>query len=224
MTKKLDKKTLEQPDMLTSFFSKIRTFIETHRKKIYLGSGIFLGIFVLAAGFYLYEMNYQKNATELYNTVLNESLKSNSSAGEESAIKGFKDLIAKYPRSNAAVLGHYRLGNFYHKYKQNDEAVSSYLEFIKHSAPESDLVTLAYNSLGSVEEEKQNLKKALDYYELAMKTKSAPSFEALNYGNIARIHEAMHNNQKAAEFYKKALAKTTDPVMTLLIKRKLSVL
>jgi predicted negative regulator of RcsB-dependent stress response len=224
MTKKIDKKTLEQPDMLTSFFSKVRTFIETNRKKIYLGSGIFLLIFVLAAGFYLYRMNYEKNATKFYNNVLNQSVKSDSAAGEESAIKGFKDLIAKYPRSSAAVLGHYRLGNLYYKHKQNDEAVSSYLEFIKHSSPESDLVILAYNSLGAFEERKKNLKKALEYYELAMKTKSASSFEALNYGNIARIHEAMNNNQKAAEFYKKALSKTTDPVMTLLIKRKLSVL
>ena len=224
MTKKLDKKTLEEPDMLTLFFARVRTFIETHRKKIYLGSGIFILIFVLASGFYLYSMNYEKKATKFYNTILNESAKLNSTQGGEAAIKNLKDLIAKYPRSNAALLGRYRLGNLYYKNGQNDAAMSSYLEFIKHSSSQGDLVVLSYNSLGSLEEQKKNMKKALQYYEMAMKTKSASSFEALNYTNIARIYEAMNNKGKAAEFYKKALSKTVDPMMTLLIKRELSVL
>jgi predicted negative regulator of RcsB-dependent stress response len=222
MTKKLDKKTLEEPDMLTLFFAKMRTFIETHRKKIYLGSGIFILIFVLAAGFYLYSMNFEKNATTFYNNVSNESAKLKSDQGGEATIKGLKDLIAKYPRSNAALLGRYRLANLYYKNGQNDAAMSFYLEFIKHSPSQSDLVVLAYNSLGSLEEQKKNMKKALEYYEMAMKTKSSSSFEAVNYRNIARIYEVMNNKVKAAEFYKKALAETTDPVMTLLLKRKLA--
>jgi tetratricopeptide (TPR) repeat protein len=224
MTKKLDRKTLEQPDRLTSFFSEVRTFIETHRKKIYMGSGIFLLIFVLTAAFYLYRMNYEKKATNLYNKVLNQISKPLSPEGEELAIKGFKDLYTKYPRSSAAVLGHYHLGNLYAKHRQNEDAVAAYSVFIKHSPPGSDLVTVAYNALGALEEQKKNLKKALGYYELALKTKTASSFEALNYSNMARIHAAMNDNEKAAEFYRKALSKTSDPVMTLLIKGKLSVL
>ena len=224
MTKKLDKKTLEEPDVLTSFFSQVRAFIETNRQKIYLGSGIFLLIFVLIAGFYLYRMNYENNATKRYNDILNKSLKTDSPGREEASIKEFKDMIAKYPRSNAAALGRYRLGNLYYQRKQNEEAISSYLQFIEHASPGSDLVVLAYHSLGALEEQKKDLKKALEYYELAMKTKSASSFESLNYRNRARVYEAMNNNQKAAEFYKKALAKTNDPLIALLIKRKLSVL
>jgi len=57
-----------------------------------------------------------------------------------------------------------------------------------------------------------------------MKTNTASSFEALNFNNIARIHEAMNHPGKAAEFYRKALGKTTDPLMMMYLKRKISIL
>ncbi len=220
MAKKLDKKILEEPDALTLFFAHARVFIETNRKKIYFGSAILLGIFILAAGFYMYHTHYETKAIEFYNKTLNGNMAS-AEKGEE-AVKNLKDLIAKYPRSNAATLGYYRLGSLYDRQNKTDEAISCYLEFVKRSSPESDLVTLAYSSLGALEEQKKNLKKALEYYEMAMKTKTASSFEGLNFQNMARIYEAMNDTGKAGEFYKKALSKTSDPIMTLMIKRKLS--
>ena len=57
-----------------------------------------------------------------------------------------------------------------------------------------------------------------------MKTRTGSSFEAMNYGSIARVYEAMNNPAKAVEFYRKALGKTTDPLMTLYLKRKISIL
>ena len=55
-----------------------------------------------------------------------------------------------------------------------------------------------------------------------MKTNTASSFEALNYTSMARVHESMNSYAKAVEFYRKALEKTTDPLMTLYLKRKIS--
>jgi hypothetical protein len=46
----------------------------------------------------------------------------------------------------------------------------------------------------------------------------------MNYGSLARVYEAMNNPVKAVEFYRKALGKTTDPLMTLYLKRKISIL
>ena len=83
---------------------------------------------------------------------------------------------------------------------------------------------LAYSGLGASQEAKNDLNKALESYDLAMKTRAAPSFEALNYSNIARIYETKKDSVKAAEFYRKALEKTTDPLMTLYLKKKLSIL
>jgi hypothetical protein len=57
-----------------------------------------------------------------------------------------------------------------------------------------------------------------------MKTSTASSFEILNYTSTARVHEAMNSPEKAVEFYRKALGKTTDPLMTLYLKSKISIL
>ena len=128
----------------------------------------------------------------------------------------------KYPRSQAAVTAYYRLGNLYFGRHEIDAAIRAYQDFLKKAPAESDLVTLAYNGLGACQEAKKDFNKALESYEKAMKTNTASSFEALNYTSIARIHEAMNNPAKAVEFYRKALGKTTDPLMTLYLKRKIS--
>jgi tetratricopeptide (TPR) repeat protein len=224
MTNKLEKKELEAPDQVSIFLMKIRAFIETHLSRIYLGAGAVAVLFLIAVGVYFYQTNYENKAFSLYHGVLAARMKAGSPAGDEAAIKGLKELISKYPRSNAAALGHYRLGNLYYSRRDYDAAKTSYQEFINLASSDNDLITLSYNGLGACEEQKKDLKKALEFYELAMSTKTAASFEALNYASAARVYEGMKDNKKAVEFYQKALSKTTDPVMTILIKRKLSAL
>lgn len=224
MTHKLEKKALEEPDKLTVLFLKIRVFAETHRSKIYLGAGIVAVIFVIAGGLYLYQTNYENKAAGFYNGALTAHIKAGSPDGDESLMKGLKELLSKYPRSSAASLGNYRLGNLYYSRRDYEAAEASYQAFIKRASPDNDLVTLAYNGLGACEEQKKDLKKALEFYELAMKTKTAGAFEVINYTNIARVYEGLKDNKKAVEFYQKALLKTTDPARSILIKRKLSLL
>jgi tetratricopeptide (TPR) repeat protein len=226
MNHKLEKRELEAPDKLTVFFMDIRAFIETHKSRIYVGAGAVALMFLIAGGIYFYQNNYESKAAGLYNDVIaaQQKVGAASPAAEDSAIKGFKELVARYPRSNAALLVRYRLGNIYLSRHDYDNAKTSYNEFIKAASSDNDLVTLAYNALGVCEEQKREFKKALEFYELAMATKTAASFEALNYISAARACEGLKDNKKAVEFYKKALPTTTDPAMTVLIKRKLSIL
>jgi tetratricopeptide (TPR) repeat protein len=224
MATKMDKKELEEPDKLQLFFLSVRAFVEKHRTRIYAGAGIFMVLILMAGGWYFYQMNYETSAGTLYNRVFDAASKADPSSGDTAAILGYKDLIAKYPRSDAAVMAYYRLGNLNFSRKDFDAAIAAYQEFLKKASPQSDLVTLANSGLGNCQEAKKDFSKALEFYEKAIKTSTAASFEALNYGNIARIHEQMNNPAKAAEFYRKALAKTTDPLMTLYLKRKISIL
>jgi predicted negative regulator of RcsB-dependent stress response len=224
MAAKMDKNELNEPDKLQLFFLRVRALSEKHRAKIYTGGGIFILIALLAGGWYLYRVNYQTSAEKIYNQIFEAAAKAGSPAGEVAAIKAYKDLISQYPRSRAAVTAYYRLGNLYLGRREYDAAISAYQDFLKNTAAESDLMTLAYSGLGACQEAKNDLNKALEAYDQAMKTSSAPSFEALNYSNIARIHEAKNDPVKAADFYRKALEKTTDPLMTLYLKRKLAIL
>ena len=224
MTTKIDKKDLTEPDKLQLFFLSIRTFMETHRTRIYAGAGIFLLIVLLAGGWYLYQLNYETAAGKIYNRIFESAAKAGPPSGDAAAIQGYKDLIKQYPRSYAAITAYYRLGNLYFNGSEFDAAIGAYDDFLKKAPPQSDLVTLAYSGLGACQEAKKDFNKALESYERAMKTNTASSFEALNFNNIARIHEAMNHPGKAAEFYRKALGKTTDPLMMMYLKRKISIL
>jgi len=224
MAAKLDKHELNEPDKLQIFFLRIRTFAEKHRIRFYAGGGIFLLIAFLAGGWYLYRDHYQTSAGKISSQIFEAAAKVGSPAGDMAAIKGYKELISQYPRSQAAVTAYYRLGNLYLGRREYDAAIVAYQEFLQNSSAESDLMTLAYGGLGASQEAKKDFNKALEAYDMAMKTSSANSFEALNYSNIARIHEAKNDPVKAAEFYRKALEKTTDPLMTLYLKRKLAIL
>ena len=224
MAAKMDKHELNEPDKLQLFFLRVRAFAEKHRTRIYVGGGIFILIALLTGGWYIYRDHYQTSAGKILNQILETAAKAGSPAGEMAAIKEYKDLISQYPRSRAAVTAYYRLGNLYLGRREYDSAISAYQDLLRSTSAESDLMTLAYSGLGASLEAKKDLNKALEAYDMALKTSAAPSFEALNYSNIARIHEAKNDPVRAAEFYRKALEKTTDPLMTLYLKRKLAIL
>jgi TolA-binding protein len=201
MATKIDKKELEEPDKLQMFFLSVRAFAEKHRTRIYTGAGIFMLCILMAGGWYFYQLDYETSSGKLYNRVFDAAMKADPSSGEVAAIQGYKDLIAQYPRSVAAVMAYYRLGNLHFSRKDFDAAIAAYQEFLKKASPKSDLVTLANSGLGNCQEAKKDFSKALEFYENAMKTNAAASFEVLNYSNVARIHEQMNNPAKAAEFY-----------------------
>lgn len=224
MGKKINMKQLNEPDKLQLFFLSARAFTERHKTRIYAGTGIFFFILVLIGGWHLYRLNYEKSAGKIYSKIFETAQKAGSPDGDQAAIKEYKDLIIQYPQSRAAVVARYRLGHLYFGRYEIDEAILAYKGFLKESPPDNDLVTLAYNALGACHEAKKDFKEALESLENAMKSPTASSFEALNYISIARVHEAMKNPEKAVEFYRKALGKTTDPLTTLYLKRKISIL
>jgi tetratricopeptide (TPR) repeat protein len=224
MATKMDKDELLEPDKLQIFFLNLRSFVEKHRMRIFAGAGIFVLMMLLTGFWYLYHLNYETTAAKQYNHVSDTAAKSASTDRDASAIKGYKDLIIKYPKSDAAVTASYRLGNLHLSRGEIDAAIGAYHDFLKKAPPRSDLITLAYTGLGGCYETKRDFNKALEFYEKAIKTNTASSFESLNYTNIARIYEVMNQPAKASESYKKALDKTTDPLMQLFLKRKISTL
>ncbi len=224
MAAKIDKRELEEPDKLQEYFLKIRAYVENHRRQIYAAAGCLALLMVLVGGWYVYHLSYENSAERLYVRVLEVAMKAGSPAGDEAALKGYRDLIGQYPHSRAAVFAYYRLGNLYLGRGEIDTAVTAYQDFLKRASSESDLLPLAYGGIGSCYEIKKDFKKAIEYYDKAVKSDTGLMFEALNYGGMARAYEAMNERAKAVEYYQKALGKTTDPLMTLYLKRKISLL
>lgn len=224
MGKKIDKKQLDEPDKLQLLFLSARAFFDNHKTMIYAGAGIFLFVLVMFGGWTFYRFNYEKSAGKMYSKLIETAQKAESGESQQTAIKEYKDLIAQFPRSRAAILARFRLGNLYFSLNELDSAILAYKEFLNASPADNDLVTLAYNALGACHELNKNFKESLEAFENAMNTNTSDSFEALTCINIARVHEAMNSTEKAVEFYRKALAKTADPLTTLYLKRKISIL
>ncbi|MEN6317229.1 MAG: tetratricopeptide repeat protein [Syntrophaceae bacterium] len=224
MAKKITKKDIEKPDAFQSALSRYTAYVSENKQKIYLVSGVLTLIVIIACAWYLYRMNYEKNAQKLYSTahLATMQIVMQGSNPDQNTLKMFSDVISQYPGSKAAMMAHFQIGNISYNLGDIDASLKAYEEFLK-AAPESeDLKTLAYTGMGYCYEAKSDLKNALDSFEKAAAVKSVGSFESITYRNIARIYEEMKNMEKALEYYQKALNKTKDPSMELLLKRKIS--
>jgi tetratricopeptide (TPR) repeat protein len=224
MTDRLDKKELEEPDKLQTFFLALREFVQQHKRPIYGSAGALLLVVLLITGWIFYTFNYETHAGKSFAKVADAAMKAGSPTGDEAAIKGYRELIAQYPRSRAALTAHYRLGNLFFVRREFDTALSAYQQYLDKAPSDSELTSLAYSGAGACYEAKGDFGKALESYEKAVKANPTDSFAVLHLRNIARIYEQMNQAGKAVEYYRKALEKTTDPLMSLFLKRKISLL
>ena len=217
MTGKLSKQELKEPDKFQVMLSKSMAYLTEHKKKIYLASGAVAAVALIAAGGYLYSLNYEKGAQQIYARVYGP-------AAPENPATVYNEVISQYPRSHAAAIAHYRLANLHYQQNDFDAAIRAYEAFVGKTPDRSDLKPLAYAGLGYCYEAKNDLKNALANFEKAASLKSGQALEGMNHQNIARIYEAMNDRPKALEHYQKALGKSVDPAVELLIKRKIATL
>ena len=213
---------VNKPDPFRVFFERVISYFAANMMQAYALMGIIALLSVGAAGWYLYSANYENNARIIYDKALAAGMQ--GTMDRKAIIKAYQDVIAKYPRSKAAVMASYLMGNIYYNLGDSDAAVKSYQEFLKRASSDNALTTLVYGGLGYCYESKRDFKNALAAYENALKSAGNGRFESLNYRNAARMYEALNNPAKALEYYKKALAKNTDPSLDVLLKKKISTL
>lgn len=221
MAAKIIQKDSEKSDKLQLVFLEARNFVGKHRTVIYVGSALFLLVVLLSGGWYVYQLQYERAASGVYSRVFETAMKGSTKVQNE-IIAGYKGLIEKYPRSNAAMVAEYRLANIYLGRRELDAAMKAYEKFLDKSSGDDDLRTLAFNGLGTAYELAKNYDKATICFEKALGTNSARSFEALSFSNIGRISELKQNYPKAKEYFTKALEKTNDPMIKLYLKRKIA--
>ncbi|MDO8722977.1 MAG: tetratricopeptide repeat protein, partial [Syntrophales bacterium] len=186
--------------------------------QVYLISGIFVLVLMVSCGWYIFRLNYEKKAVNIYNQAYDLQMKGDLNQ----AVKFYGDITLKYPDTQTAAIASYHLGNLYFRLQKIDASMKAYQELVGKASRDNDLITLAYEGLGYCYELRKDFKNALLSFEKAIKTDPKGSFEGINYRNIARIYEQMNNRGKAVEYYQKALNKNTDPFVDLLIKRKIS--
>ena len=223
MTGKLSKEELKGPDAFQSTVEVITTYISENKTRFFaIVAAVGLAA-IIAFGIYMYWNNYQSSAKEMYAKAQNNAaLNMETPDGTRENIKVYQELVKKYPHSWSARMSYYHLGNLYYNLDEIDNAITEYKKFVSSSTADSTGIKfLALTALGYCYEAKKDPKAALEYFEKAQKSNNV-GFESMGFRNIARIYEQLNDKNKALENYKNALQKTTDPSMTIFIKRKIS--
>jgi tetratricopeptide (TPR) repeat protein len=215
MAKKLSQKEITEPDFFHSAYLAVIDYFSKNKIMLCAIVGSIAFVFALSVGLYFYFTNYETSAYQLYANV-------QTAAKDSDAIKGYKNIISSYPRSQAAVMSHYRLGNLYYELNDIKSAISYYEKCIEKSPKKSGLSILSYMSLGYCYETAGDLKKALESFEKISGLQAESYIEGINDINIARIYERMNKRDKALEYYQKALNKAQDSSSKMLIQRKIS--
>jgi len=222
MAAKLSKKELEGPDAFQSTMEIIADYISENQTRFYAIVVAVIAAAVIAFGIYMYWSSYQSSAREMYAKAQNIARNISTPDDARANIKVYQELINKYPHSWSARVSYYHLGNIYYNLGEIDNAITEYKKFISSTRSDTaGIKFLVLASLGYCYEAKKDLKVALEYFEKAQKSDNV-GFESIGFRNIARIYEQLNDKKNALENYKNALQKTTDPSMTIFIKRKIS--
>jgi tetratricopeptide (TPR) repeat protein len=222
MTERIKKKTLKElkePDFLQVELSRLTTLAVRHKSKLYISAAIFGICTVIAAGWFLYRMNYERSAFQIYNQAEAIAAKSGPSPN---LITAYQNVTTKYPRSQAALQAYYQLGNVYLNLNQVDSSLQAYEELQKRAPRNNYLKFFAYSGQGYGYEAKKDFKNSLNAFENALKMPEATYLAGQVFRDMGRIYEEMNDPKKALEYYRKSLEKTTDSTMQMILKRKIA--
>jgi tetratricopeptide (TPR) repeat protein len=219
----MNPKDLKSPGAFQSKIENIADYFVKNRKRVYIGLGVFFAVMLISGGWYLYRLDYEKNAQKLYAEAF--SVYHLSPPGPETsmrAIKMYSELDRKFPGSRAAANALFSMGNLYYGLNDFDRSIQAYESFLNASGIRKDFKSMAYNGLGYCYDAKKDLDKALEFYEKSIQNAAGGAVLSATYSNIAGIYLEKKNKDKALEYYRKAQEQKSDPVMDAMIKRKIS--
>lgn len=223
MSERIKKKDLKKPDQFQTTTAKLMEYARENKSKIIAGAAVFLVVVFLVSGWFVYAAYNEKKAQDLFGKAM--QLPAGDPAHPEGAyrlaLEKHKEIIAKYPGTDAANLSRYSMGVIYYKLDEIDNAIKSYEEFLS-KARANELVALAYSGLGYCYEAKGDFSRAFKYFEDSAKDQNGAAFRGTAYLNAGRMAEQMKDIKGAVEAYKKALESKNDPLNEMFLKRKMS--
>ncbi len=223
MSERIKKKDLKKPDQLQTTTMRLTAYAREHKAKIIAGTSAVLVAVFLAAGWYVYSAYNEKQAQDLLGKAMLAPMGNTATQDGVSrlALEKHKEIIDKYPGTDAANLSRYSMGIIYYRLNETDNAIKSYDEFLS-KARSNELIALAYSGLGYCYEAKGDFDKAFKYFEDSARDPKGAAFRGSAYLNAGRMAEQLKNSKGAVESYKKALESKNDPVTEMFLKRKIS--
>lgn len=226
MARKITRKELREPDQFHTISERILEYLIEHRNKFYGAISFIVFVIVVLCGWYFYGLHYEKSADRLYASAFNAYSGSNKkdNATLMNAAELYREITEKYPKSRAATLSFYNMGNIYYNIDELDKSIAAYTNFLERTSNGNVLTSLAYYGLGYCYEEKEDYDEAIKSFENSNSFIVGTRFAVINYSNIARIYEKMKRPEKAIEYYERVVEQADDPFMKTLVKKKIATL
>ncbi|MDZ4676214.1 MAG: tetratricopeptide repeat protein [Oligoflexia bacterium] len=147
----------------------------------------------------------------------------NLEADYKDSLPLYKDVIQKYPSSQAAVLASLDLGHLYSQHKKYDEA-SNVLQGAVKNARHPVTKGLALDQLGGSLEAKGDCSAAISQWEKVEKDKDLQFLHGSSLIKMGLCYEKLNQNDKAEQTYRRAETSTTDAEAARTAKKYLRVL
>lgn len=188
---------------------------------------IFLAlIFLSTGGYFLWEyLNHKKEekaSTLFYQAyqMYQETKEKRKSLDEP--LKLFQAVVKDYARTSSGKLSFFYMGNCQFALKKYDDAINSFTNFLEAVFSQSQMVLLAYDSLGYCYEAKKDFKKALEYFQKTINP--PPGLGENGYLNIGRCFETLGDKKGGLEIYKKFLNEFPDSSKGDFVREKIRLL
>lgn len=226
MVRKITRKELKEPDQFHTISEQVIEYLMEHRNKFYAVISFVVLVIVIVCTWYFYGLYYEKSADRLYSSAFNaySAVANEKSENFSNAADMYRNITEKYPKSRAATLAFYNMGNIYYTLGELDKSIDAYKAFLERSSEDNVLTSLAYYGLGYCYEQKEDYDEALKSFEQSNSFIVGTNFTVINYSNIARIYEKMKRPEKALEYYERVVEQTDDYFMKTLAKQKLATL
>jgi len=223
MSERIKKKNLNKPDQFQTMTMRLMEYARDHKSKLMAGSAVFVLVVFLVSGWYVYGAYNEKQAQDLFGKTL--LFPAGNAATQEGisrlALEKHKEIIQRYPGTDAANLSRYSMAIIYYKLNEIDNSIKSYEEFLS-KARSNELVALASSGIGYCYEAKGDFTKAFKYFGDSARDPNGSAFRGTAYLNAGRMAEQLKDNKGAVESYKKALESKNDPVTEMFLQRKIS--
>lgn len=219
----LKMKEMKAPGAFQIRLGTVRDYVETNRKRVYAAAAFFCAVILMAGGWYLYRLDYEKSAQKLYAEAFSAyHLSQPGSETSGRAVQMYGDLVRKFPGSRAATNALFSMGNLYYAMKDYDRAIQAYQDALSASGLRNEIRSLAYSGLAYCYEAKGDVGKALEAYEKSIPHAPGGAVLSAAYSGMAAIYLEKKDLAKALEYYRKAQEQKSDPVMDAMIRRKIA--
>jgi TolA-binding protein len=227
MTKKQE---LKKPDEFITTVDRIAELSRTHTRQLWTAVALAVLVAVAVAGAIWMQLHQEERAAELelqaagyYHQPFSPETgegKAVLPSREESlrkAIEVYKKVISDYPRTEAAALGQYYLGNSYLELGDHANAILAYDRFIEKYDRSPAMTALAYQRLGYAHLASGNFPSALQSFESALKRQEARNRDQVLF-EVGKLHEDQGQKEKAVQAYQ--LVVEEDPHSVLATESK----